>query len=186
MLNTQTDWTVESISTIMFGNVNKFSHDECSLQYRPAVHHPDGERRTVHLLLRQLHVQEPHVVGEVRVLVGVLNDGALYDVTPALHVHPWLVHREELDPLEVPQSPEEDLEPVLHQGRSDLGRDGHDGAGAGRGLVLDRRQRRKRTAGVAQLEHLEGGEQFARLLVAAVDLEPVQLGVSVVNLPVPI
>ena len=41
------------------------------------VHDPDGEGRTVHLLLGQLHVQELDILTEVRVLVGVLYDCAL-------------------------------------------------------------------------------------------------------------
>ena len=78
---------------------------------RPAVHDPDGEGRAVHLLLRQLHVQPLHHRREVRVLLGVGDDGALEDVAAALDVHPRVVHRQELDLLEVAQPPEQDLEP---------------------------------------------------------------------------
>ena len=42
-----------------------------------AVHDPDGEGRTVHLLLRQLHVQELDILTEVWIFVGVLYDCAL-------------------------------------------------------------------------------------------------------------
>ena len=84
----------------------------------PTVDDPDGEGRAVHLLLRQLDVQELHRGREVRVLLGVHDDAALDDVAPALHIHPRPVHGQELDPLEVPQPPEEDLKP---EGRSPLG-----------------------------------------------------------------
>ena len=151
----------------------------------PTVDDSYRERRTVHLLLRQLHVQEPHVVGEVGVLVGVLDDGALDDVTPALHVHPRLVHGEELDSLQVSEAPEENLEPVLDQGGSDLRRYRHDGTAGRVGVPLHPGQGRQGPAGVSQLEHLEGGQELPGVLVTAVDLEPVQLGVSVVNLSVP-
>ena len=48
------------------------------------VHDPDGERRAVHLLLGQLHVQELDILTEVRILVCVLYDCAL-NIKEALH-----------------------------------------------------------------------------------------------------
>ena len=37
-----------------------------------AVHHPDREGRTVHLLLGQLHIQELHILRKIWILVGIL------------------------------------------------------------------------------------------------------------------
>lgn len=78
----------------------------------PAVDDPDGERRAVDLLLRQLDVQELDGGGEVWVLLGVDDDGALDDVSGALHVHAGPVHGHELDALQVAQAPEQHLESV--------------------------------------------------------------------------
>ena len=50
----------------------------------PAVDDSYRERRTVHLLLRQLHVQELDILTEVWILVGVLYDCAL-DIKEALY-----------------------------------------------------------------------------------------------------
>ena len=42
-----------------------------------AVHHPDGEGRTIHFLLRELNVQKFDILTEVGILVGVLYHCAL-------------------------------------------------------------------------------------------------------------
>ena len=85
---------------------------QCEPAEGPAVDDPDGEGRAVHLLLGQLDVQVLYCRGEVWVLLGVEDDRALDDVSSTLHVHPGTVDRQELYSLEVPQTPEEHLEPV--------------------------------------------------------------------------
>ena len=44
----------------------------------PAVHHSDAEGWTVHLLLRQLYIQELDILSEVWILVGILDHSALH------------------------------------------------------------------------------------------------------------
>ncbi len=81
-------------------------------------------------LFGQLDVEVLDGGGEVGVLLGVGDHGALrknqalfwiyitflweiskylYDVPRALHVHPWLVHRQELHALQVSEAPEQNL-----------------------------------------------------------------------------
>ncbi len=81
-------------------------------------------------LFWQLDVQVLDGGGEVGILLGVGDHGALwknqaflkiyitflweiskylYDVPRALHVHPWLVHRQELHALQVAEAPEQNL-----------------------------------------------------------------------------
>ena len=94
--------------------------------FLPAVQNSDGQRGAVDILLRQLHVQVLHHVGEVGVLLGVDDHGALYNVAPALDVNSRMIDWQELDLLQIPESPEQNLKSVLDKLRSDVLRDRHD------------------------------------------------------------
>ena len=87
-----------------------------------------------------------------------------------------MIHREELDLLEVPEAPEEDLKPVPDQFGPDVWRDGEDGPtlGHGQNLLLDVGELGQPVHAIDHLEHLKGGEQLPRLLIPSGNSVPLQ------------
>ena len=95
------------------------------------------------------------------------------DVSSTLNVHSRMIHRQELDLLEVPEAPEEDLKPVPDQLRPDVGRHREDWPSLHH-LLLDVGQLRKPVHAIHHLEHLKGSEQLPCLLFPTINSIPLK------------